>query len=209
MVLVISEPSGGERVLPIDEEVITIGRDPACTVRLDSPYVSRLHARIEVRGGAAVLVDLGSRNAALLNGARVQGSARLSEGDVIGVADATIQYRAAAATEGTTRTYVASRPEADVLRVDPKLYEVWLGRNRPRRRLSAQEFQLLRHLYEHRERVCLRRELGDAVWGADNWDINMLHRLVSRLKEKIEPDPDADQPRYVQTVPQIGYRVTP
>ena len=51
-----------------------------------------------------------------------------------------------------------------------------------------------------------RRELGDAIWGRDQWDPNMLHRLVHRLKEKIEPNPD--KPRYVQTVPWVGYRLT-
>ncbi len=57
--------------------------------------------------------------------------------------------------------------------------------------------------YEHRDRVCTRQELGDAIWGAGNWDPNMLHRL----KEKVEPDPE--KPRYVQTIPWVGYRVTP
>jgi DNA-binding response OmpR family regulator len=35
----------------------------------------------------------------------------------------------------------------------------------------------------------------------------MLHRLVHRLKEKIEPTPE--KTRYIQTVPWVGYRVTP
>ncbi|MGH2353957.1 MAG: winged helix-turn-helix domain-containing protein, partial [Chloroflexota bacterium] len=59
----------------------------------------------------------------------------------------------------------------------------------------------------HRDRVCVRQELGDAIWGAHNWDPNMLHRLVYRLKEKLEPNPE--RPRYVQTVPWVGYRLTP
>jgi DNA-binding response OmpR family regulator len=75
------------------------------------------------------------------------------------------------------------------------------------RRLSRQEFELLRYLYEHRGRVCARKELGDAVWGVDRRNHNMLHRLVHRLKEKLEPAPE--RPRYVQTVPQFGYRATP
>ena len=35
----------------------------------------------------------------------------------------------------------------------------------------------------------------------------MLHRLVSRLKEKVEPAPE--RPRYIQTVPWVSYRLTP
>jgi DNA-binding response OmpR family regulator len=90
--------------------------------------------------------------------------------------------------------------------VDAKLYEVWIGPRRLDRRLSAQEFELLRYLYERTDRVCTRRELGDAIWDEGNWDANMLHRLVHRLKEKLEPKPDSR--RYVQTVPQVGYRLT-
>jgi DNA-binding response OmpR family regulator len=96
---------------------------------------------------------------------------------------------------------------ADTLRVDANTYEVLVAGQPLARRLSAQEFQLLSYLFEHRQRVCTRQELGDAIWGRDRWDPNMLHRLVHRLKEKLEPTPD--KPRYVQTVPWIGYRVTP
>ena len=95
---------------------------------------------------------------------------------------------------------------ADRLCVDAQLHEVRIGARRLERRLSAQEFELLRYLYEHHERVCSRRELGDMIWGDGNWDPNMLHRLVHRLKAKVEPRPET--PCYVQTVPQIGYRLT-
>ena len=51
-----------------------------------------------------------------------------------------------------------------------------------------------------------RQELGDAIWGRHHWDPNMLHRLVRRLKEKVEPDPA--HPHYLQTVPGVGYVLT-
>jgi hypothetical protein len=66
------------------------------------------------------------------------------------------------------------------------------------------EFELVRYLYEHRERVCKGAELGDAVWGAQRWATSMLHKLVHRLKGKLEPDPE--HPRYVQTVPAPAIR---
>ena len=208
--LVVKAPSGEERVVPVDQDTITIGRDPSCTIRLDSPYVSRQHARLEARETGLVLVDLGSHNGSLLNGVRVEGSARLSVGDVVAIADTTIQCLGDEAPAESTRTLVqaAGQPApSDLLRMNAQTYEVWIGDTRLERRLSTQEFHLLRYLYEHRDRVCVRRELGDAIWGAHNWDPNMLHRLVHRLKEKLEPI--AEQPRYVQTVPGIGYRITP
>jgi hypothetical protein len=211
--------------VPLGEEPITIGRDPSCTIRLQSRYVSRQHARIEIQDGVPTLVDLGSHNGSLLNGVRVAGAAPLSGGDVITIATApdataTIECVAQPVTAEMTRTLAvdsipgaggspaAPSPAAqpDTLSVDVQIYEVRIGGRLLERRLSAQEFQLLSYLYERRDRVCTRQELGDAIWGKDNWDTNMLHRLVHRLKEKIEPAPET--PRYVQTVPWVGYRCT-
>ena len=205
--ILLKDPSGAERLIPLDQPVLTVGRESACSIRIDSQYVSRQHARIELREDAAVLVDLGSRNGSLLNGERVQGSAPLVPGDVVTIADATLECLAEAGLDGTTRTFsIRQAPPADQLSLDTQTYEVALGGKPLDRRLSAQEFELLSYLYQHRERVCQRQELGDGIWGAGNWDPNMLHRLVHRLKEKLEPVPD--KPRYIQTVPWVGYRLT-
>jgi pSer/pThr/pTyr-binding forkhead associated (FHA) protein len=210
--LIVKDATGAERVVPVDREVITVGRHPTCTIRLDSPYVSRQHARFELRPDGLMLEDLGGRNGTLLNGEPLAGRVpvMLSAGDIVTIADATIECLADAAADGTTRTLVRERaqpPPADLLRVDAQAYTVWIGDSQIQRPLSPQEFELLRYLYEHRDRVCTRQELGDAIWGTGNWDTNMLHRLVHRLKDKLEPNPE--KPRYVQTVPWIGYRVTP
>jgi DNA-binding response OmpR family regulator len=92
------------------------------------------------------------------------------------------------------------------LRVDPRTLQVWVGEQQLPRRLSAQEFALLSYLCARQDRICTRRELGDAIWGRHTWDPNLLHRLVRRLKEKIEPD--LQQPRFLHTVPWVGYRLT-
>ena len=219
LTLLVREASGVERVVPVGAaaEALTIGREPDCAVHIDSPYVSRTHARIEWQDGEPILVDLGSRNGSLLNGIRVQGSAPLRDGDAIVIGDAAIRCRFNRTLDHPTRTLefhgVAVAPaeppavSADTLRVDASTYEVHIGDHPLARRLSAQEFQLLGYLFEHRQRVCTRQELGDAIWGRDLWDVNMLHRLVHRLKEKLEPEPA--KPRYLQTVPWVGYRLTP
>jgi hypothetical protein len=206
--LVVTTASGVERVVALAPEAVTIGRDAECTIRLDSPYVSRAHARVELRDGAAVLVDLGSRNGSYLNGARVAGVVPLHDADVIKIADATIECLARPPAAGPTRALPAGAGETGAgerLRVDVLTYDVRIDERPLERRLSAQEFELLRHLYEHRDRVCKRQELGDAVWGADRWDTGMLHKLVHRLKEKLEPEPE--RPRFLQTIPWVGYRL--
>jgi hypothetical protein len=205
--ILLKDPSGAERLIPFDQPVLTVGREKHCTIRIDSQYVSRQHARIEQREDSAVLVDLGSHNGSLLNGERIQGSAPIVPGDVVAIADATLEFLAEAGLDGATRTFALRQaPPPDVLALDSQTYEVSIGGKKLDRRLSAQEFELLSYLYQHRERVCQRQELGDAIWGAGNWDPNMLHRLVHRLKDKLEPAPD--KPRYIQTVPWVGYRLT-
>lgn len=225
--LIVRESSGAERTIPLDRETYVIGRAPACSIRIDSLYVSREHARIELRSEGLVLVDLGKMNASTVNGVRVENrSVVLNPGDVIGIADATIECLSEAMADGTTKALdkpvsqviqpqsvsrlspaSVSQPRPDELRLDAQSYEVTIGETPLERRLSAQEFDLLRFLYEKQDRVCTSQELGDAIWGNGNWDKDMLHRLVHRLKRKLEPNPD--KPRYVQTIPWIGYRVTP
>jgi pSer/pThr/pTyr-binding forkhead associated (FHA) protein len=208
--IVVKDASGQERLIPFEESAITIGREPSCTVRVESPYVSRRHASIEPRNGEAVLVDFGGRNGSFLNGERVEGMAELHPGDIIAIADITIECLAESVLEGATRTFTISKRvqegPPDRMRVDAQAYEVYIGPTKLEKRLSAQEFELLAYLYAHRERVCQRQELGDAIWGSGNWDPNMLHRLIHRLKEKVEPVPE--KPRYIQTIPWVGYRLT-
>jgi hypothetical protein len=208
--IVIKDSTGAERAVPANVPLITIGREPASTLRIESIYVSRKHARIEQSSEQATLVDLGSSNGTSLNGARIDGSAPLAPGDIVKIGDVTLECLAEDISDGATRTLTARKstppPPPDAIRVDLQAYEVFIGEAKLERRLSAQEFELLSHLYTNRERVCQRQELGDAIWGTGNWDPNMLHRLVHRLKEKIEPNPE--KPRYVQTVPWVGYRLT-
>jgi two-component system response regulator RegX3 len=71
--------------------------------------------------------------------------------------------------------------------------------------LRFKEFELLSLLMLHRGEVVTRAELFDQVWGTD-WlgDTRTLDVHVRWLREKIEADPG--QPRYIQTVRNVGYR---
>lgn len=200
-----------ERLIPFEGEAVTIGREPTSTIRIDSRYVSRKHARIEQQEDAAVLIDLGSTNGMLLNGTRVEGTVPLAPGDIVTIGEVVLKCLEDEGMDGATLTFASRRPvpkpePTDQITVDIQAYEVAVGGAKLERRLSAQEFELLSYLYTNRERVCQRQELGDAIWGGGNWDPNMLHRLVHRLKEKVEPNPE--KPRYIQTVPWVGYRLT-
>jgi len=68
------------RDLAIDRDQITLGRGPEADLRLDSPIVSRAHARVERLATGLRLVDLGSSNGTYLGAQRVEQTA-LADGD--------------------------------------------------------------------------------------------------------------------------------
>ncbi len=75
------EESG--ELVPLAEEVTTVGRGRAVHVQLDDPSVSLLHAEIIRRGPYAYVVDLGlSRNGTRVNGPPVARRV-LEDGDVL------------------------------------------------------------------------------------------------------------------------------
>jgi DNA-binding winged helix-turn-helix (wHTH) protein len=84
----------GERTFRLSDGENIVGRDPECQVWLDSPSVSRRHARIAVDGAnrQASLIDLDSKNGTLLRGSPVAGRVELADGDEIafGSVDATL-----------------------------------------------------------------------------------------------------------------------
>jgi DNA-binding winged helix-turn-helix (wHTH) protein len=73
--------AGGSATLRQGEHII--GRDSDSAVLLDSPSVSRRHARLRVADGHAMLEDLGSKNGSSVAGRRVHGPVSLADGDVI------------------------------------------------------------------------------------------------------------------------------
>jgi two-component system KDP operon response regulator KdpE len=73
-------------------------------------------------------------------------------------------------------------------------------------RLTPKEFELLRYLLAHPNRVLTHRELLQAVWGPDYGDqVDYLRVVVNQLRKKIEPTPSV--PQYLLTEPWVGYRL--
>lgn len=64
-----------------DKWDVTVGRDPACDVRIDNPLLSRKHARVFREEGRFYVEDLGSTNGVFLGGQKVQ-RAEVKDGDI-------------------------------------------------------------------------------------------------------------------------------
>ena len=70
-----------------------IGRDPAAAIRLDSPRVSRTHARLVRHGRDAAIEDLGSTNGTFVRGERITGPTPLEDGDEVQIGPLTFRFR--------------------------------------------------------------------------------------------------------------------
>jgi two-component system KDP operon response regulator KdpE len=73
-------------------------------------------------------------------------------------------------------------------------------------RLTPKEFELLRYLAGHANKVLTHRELLQAVWGPDYGDqVDYLRVFVNQLRKKIEVNPSS--PVFLLTEPWVGYRL--
>jgi len=88
-------------VLPAGETIV--GRDPAATIWIDNPSVSRRHARFIVTGSAAFLEDLGSMNGTRLEGRPLKGRTAVREGDRIVLGDVAVEFRSSKNATAPTR----------------------------------------------------------------------------------------------------------
>jgi two-component system KDP operon response regulator KdpE len=105
-------------------------------------------------------------------------------------------------------TIISSLPylRSGELTLDPSNRAVQVE-GRPPRRLTQLEFRLLYTLMMHRGQTLPASTLIERVWGYEGEGSSDLVRgLVRRLRIKVEPDPR--KPRYIVTVPGLGYRLS-
>ncbi len=71
--------------------------------------------------------------------------------------------------------------------------------------LTGKEFDLLFFLASNKERVYTKKQIYTQVWEEEYaFDDNNIMSFISKLRKKIEPDPE--HPFYIQTVRGVGYR---
>lgn len=84
-----------------------IGREAECNICLDSPHISRYHAKISLLANGATLEDLHSANGTFVNGKRIQEKTRISVGDEITFDS--LAFRLVTAISGETNATVLNR----------------------------------------------------------------------------------------------------
>ena len=70
--------------------------------------------------------------------------------------------------------------------------------------IEPKSFKVLMYLIENRERVVSKDELIEKVWSGTAVTDNALTRVIAQLRRELHDD--ARQPRYLETVPTVGYR---
>jgi hypothetical protein len=91
VMLVWEHPKGAVEFPLGGTATLTVGREEDADIQIGEPLVSRLHARLERRGGAWFLIDLGSTNLTRVNGAVVH-EQELRPGDEVRFARARCRF---------------------------------------------------------------------------------------------------------------------
>jgi hypothetical protein len=94
--LVLRDDRATQRIVELDESAgsLTIGRRLEADVALPwDPEVSRLHAELEFKAGEWTLCDDGfSQNGTYVNGLRIHGRRRLTDGDLVRIGQTSIAF---------------------------------------------------------------------------------------------------------------------
>ena len=83
----------GERI-ELRDKPLTIGRLSDSDLTLPDHNVSRRHAEVRRSGNGFAVVDLGSTNGTMVNGARISAEHRLQDGDIVSIGSTHVRFEA-------------------------------------------------------------------------------------------------------------------
>ena len=91
-----------------------IGREPGLEIRLQSPQISRHHARLTVSGRDVSVEDLGSKNGTYVGGRRIEEPTRVQHGDEIQIGPVRLRLKFASDAASTvTEVWTRDQLEPD------------------------------------------------------------------------------------------------
>ena len=186
-------------------ERAVIGRGADCDIRLLDSRISRRHASLTLRDACVTVADMGSRNGTEVGGRRLHGAeALVGTGGIARIVSTTFQI------------HVGDDEEAETVPVDRRVLRRVLLDERGAAiqidgcyvdvSMSPREFRLLETLASTAPRAVPTADLGDAIWGAEEWDRHMLHNVISHARRKLR-SASGVQDSLIITVPRLGYRL--
>jgi len=81
----------GQKRLELPNGEYLVGRSRDCAIRLDDPFVSRVHLRIQVTPDGVTVEDVGAKNPVQINGQPLLAVSCLADGDEIVVGSARLR----------------------------------------------------------------------------------------------------------------------
>lgn len=179
----------------LDKPLMTIGRVEGNDIVINDTRVSRRHAHICQEEFRYLVEDLGSTNGTWLNGARLTAPTPLRDGDQLQVADVVFVF-------SDPNTTTQARAFQGLALDEARGQAILAGRPI---KLTAKEVRLMRLLVDRAGQLCTKDDIAHAVWPEYRGDVGdyNIEGLVSRLRRKIEPDPDS--PIYLLTRRGLGY----
>jgi class 3 adenylate cyclase len=111
--LIVNAPGAPPMEFVVGEDPVVLGRDASCDIPVPSQYVSRRHLEVRADGDRVLLTDLGGRNPIMVNGQPAGANGVARAGDVIQIADVTIDVKGAdVLSTGTVVFMPSSTPAA-------------------------------------------------------------------------------------------------
>ncbi len=229
----ISGPDGQHFRMGLTKDRITIGRlkvfnDVALEPDPQHLITRKVHCSLERDADGWWVIDNGSLNRTFRRRGSeiemVQGRARLEDGDSVLILGNLTETGNPSYWELTFRDPMGTRPSVHLHLVvsayleydwiQAKLFRVSGSVRQEIQDLRPQEHKLIRYM-DQRNRangnvavMCTSEELLAAIWGEEalHTETDLAH-LVWELRQKLEPNPK--EPRFLETVRGLGYRLVP
>ena len=148
-------PKGNEYGVPLNQDILVIGRTREADILLEDEGISRRHIQLRKVGTDYLVTDLSSRNGAFLNGVRLDQERALHHGDRINIG----QTRLVFAADNTLATNGAIHIGQD----DPRLRTSVFRTNQPADAKSRLESPL--SVVENRQPLSFLNELSKTILG--------------------------------------------
>jgi MoxR-like ATPase len=173
----------------LSKDIVTIGRDENCGIRINTEGVSRNHAQLVREGDRWILTDLMSKNGTVVNGEKV-GEHKLESGDEVSIGDEVMVFQGEqAAPEEPAPPPAQAAPSRATSSGDDSAY------------LAGDDLEVVKRMKKGREAI--EREVAKVIIGQRQVVEQVIIALFCRGHGLIEGVPGLAKTLLVRTIAQV------
>jgi MoxR-like ATPase len=180
--LIVRQGPGAGTIHPLRKDIITVGRDEACGIRLDAEGVSRNHAQVIRENQRWIITDLMSKNGTVVNGETVD-QRELADGDTVKVGDVVLVFSADSAPKAAAKAAPKAAPGSG-------------GTG-----FGGDDLEIVKRMRKSREAI--EREVGKVIIGQKEVVRQVIIALFCRGHGLIEGVPGLAKTLLVSTVSKV------